>query len=241
MWRIFDSLGLYSPGEYTTMSEMHPDAVLPLDEITVAGNAIGWLSNIDDIIKETFDSNVQKHRKTSAKYAGHMENLVEWRVLKDITNDRRRMANRRFISTYFAIPKDLLLARSIFNDLQLFPILPLAASCKPSGGGGDHHTIEPTYPARKRPTPFPRFHRRHTPLVSSIASRGRCIEKLRSCTGTIVLRMGHASMGWSHSPYAVKASRGRCSCTAILSSHLMLMEWLKRAPSCGEPSSFLSM
>jgi hypothetical protein len=138
-WRIFETLGLYSAGEYSSLGHLVGESVLPLDPILVAGRAkvdiildwarfldfkpclqaIKWLSNIDDLLPANFESNRRAFVRTLDKFADHLRQLSEWEVLMEITHDRPRLAALMYISVYFAIPKDKEVARSIFNGKAL--------------------------------------------------------------------------------------------------------------------------
>jgi hypothetical protein len=147
MWRIFQSLRLYAPPDYHTVAtpSWQPQ-VLALDPIHVAGRArldvlrawasslnfqpclqsLDWIQGgIDDLfIGEPPCNRAAGYTETASKYEGHFMDLMEARVLHEITFNRIRMQELRFVSTYFAIPKDATKARSIFNGKLL------SLSCK---------------------------------------------------------------------------------------------------------------
>lgn len=144
LWRLLDSLGLYSKLPYDIAGDdptedRRPTSELKLDEILVARamdrkrvshmattcsltfalQAIGWLSNVKPLWKgghAPAPNLASVSARTSTGYISHLDKLIQYNVLLEVTDPHGIL---RYISKYFAIPKSDGSARSIFNGKHL--------------------------------------------------------------------------------------------------------------------------
>jgi hypothetical protein len=136
LWRLFMALGLYSQLPYGDVDTMRDPSEIPLDPITVAHlanintvrtyaqelgftcamEAIGWLSDISQLWIEGPPTQINPHQPISSKFVHHIEALVNAKILR--TSD-----SVRYVSGYFAVAKDPLTARSIFNGRKLSQLM----------------------------------------------------------------------------------------------------------------------
>ena len=132
-------VGLYASvsygGELYCKTPDMSGSVLPLDPIDVAGKAnlvhlkhlatqldarfghtaLSWLKDITPLWKNGEPAELNDHRPTPEKYEQHLEDLSRWGVLEGLVGT----SNLKFISGYFAVPKDKMWSRSVFNGKLL--------------------------------------------------------------------------------------------------------------------------
>jgi hypothetical protein len=137
LFRLYQSLGLYSHIPYDASAwDLENADLLPLDPIKVAGGAdlatitrmaetlqcvfalqaLGWLEDIDDLWIVPPPERPPRFIPTPAPYHPHLQYLAGSRVgvLASVTAQ-----DVRFVSSYFAIPKNDEVSRSIFNGRAL--------------------------------------------------------------------------------------------------------------------------
>jgi hypothetical protein len=136
LWRLFMALGLYSQLPYGDVETMRDPSEIKLDPITVAHHAnidtvkvyaqglgfscaleaIGWLSDVEELWVHSAPTSVNHHQPISTRYRAHIIALQEAKILKP-------SGSVRYVSGYFAVAKDPLTARSIFNGRKLSQLM----------------------------------------------------------------------------------------------------------------------
>ena len=139
LWRLTSCIGLYSSVSYcaevSAGSPCEDVKVLPLDPCHVSGNAqlsrlrsiavvldlkfvfgaLHWLEDPSDLWLEPPPDEINHHRPSHSKYIAHLEEMASCGITKKLQGPQ----GLRWISGYFAVPKNDSVSRAVFNGKQL--------------------------------------------------------------------------------------------------------------------------